>query len=44
MKLSRAEMRNKKIFCVGDLIGNRVKYIGTRGTKLFRPGKTVCTC
>src|SRR6516164_3822441 len=33
MKLSRAEMRNKKIFCVGDLIGSRVQYIGTRGIK-----------
>jgi hypothetical protein len=43
MKLSRAEMRNKKIFCVVDLIGTRVQYIGTWGTKLFRPGKTVCT-
>jgi hypothetical protein len=44
MKLSRAEMRTKKIIGVGGLIGIRLQYLVRRGTKLFRPGKTVCTC
>jgi len=44
MKLSRAEMRTKKIIGVGGLIGTRLQYLVRRATKLLRHGKIGDDC